>query len=236
MVSERDLQLFTINGLRHRCAVESQRFFHHQPHEPAYCMELFRRAVVQRNELAWEGLYQQYLPLVEGWVRRHALFAVSQETAEYWVNRAFEKMWTAVSSEKFAHFADLAALLRYLQLCVHSVLVDEARRQEETLLLDDVPETAVSLTDNAVETTSVEANVFNRLSRHQFWHWIITRLHTTQEQELIYAYFVLALKPRDIVSQFPHAFPDIQEVYRLKENVLARLRRDTELHTWLKEF
>ena len=43
---------------------------------------------------------------------------------------------------------------------------------------------------------------------------------------MVYGYFVLALKPRELCDPYPHTFRNVQHVYRVKENVLARLRRD----------
>ena len=50
---------------------------------------------------------------------------------------------------------------------------------------------------------------------------------------MVYGSFVLALKPRELYAQFRETFRDVKEVYRVKENVLARLRRDAELQEFL---
>jgi hypothetical protein len=49
----------------------------------------------------------------------------------------------------------------------------------------------------------------------------------------VYGSFVLALKPRELYAQFREAVRDVNEVYRVKENVLARLRRDAEFEQLL---
>jgi hypothetical protein len=43
----------------------------------------------------------------------------------------------------------------------------------------------------------------------------------------------LALKPREIYTRSGGLFDNVKEVYRVKENVLARLRRDAELKEFL---
>jgi hypothetical protein len=45
----------------------------------------------------------------------------------------------------------------------------------------------------------------------------------------VYGSFVLALKPRELAARYPEMFDDVRQVYRIKENVLARLGRDAEL-------
>ncbi|MCA9970644.1 MAG: sigma-70 family RNA polymerase sigma factor [Anaerolineales bacterium] len=223
------LQLLTLTGLSQRCAQESVRFSQRQDHDPRFCFELFRRAVVHRNERAWELVYRQYAPQVTRWVRRHRWFGGAHEEADYFVNRAFEKMWSALTPDKFEQFADLAALLRYLQLCVHSAITDHTRRQETAVLLPEAeegPETPVSDADSA---QSAEARVLEQLQRRALWQAIQARLNDEQERQVIYAMFVLALKPRDIPARFPAQFADVRQVYRVKENVMARLRRDDDL-------
>jgi len=54
-----------------------------------------------------------------------------------------------------------------------------------------------------------------------------------KERRVVYGSFVLALKPRELYAQFRETFRDVKEVYRVKENVLARLRRDAELQEFL---
>ena len=134
MSEQAALHQLTLAGLGHRCAQESDHFFHRRPHDPRYCYELFRRAIVERSEHAWELLYRQYQALVAGWVRRHEAYGHSGEEIHYFVNRAFEKMWSAVTPEKFANFQNLKSLLGYLATCVNSVLMDNARSAERRAL------------------------------------------------------------------------------------------------------
>ncbi len=50
----------------------------------------------------------------------------------------------------------------------------------------------------------------------------------------MYAMFVLALKPREIMDAYHTIFRDVNEIYIIKENGLARLRRDPELPYFLR--
>ena len=90
---------------------------------------LFQQAIVQRVAEAWEQIYQLYTPLVQKWVVRHPSFANTGEDVDYFVNRAFEKMWRALTPEKFANFPELKSLLAYLKMCVNSVIIDHLRAE-----------------------------------------------------------------------------------------------------------
>jgi DNA-directed RNA polymerase specialized sigma24 family protein len=159
-------------------------------------------------------------------VKRHSAFPSSGEEAQYFVNRAFEKMWAALTPDKFSGFSDLKSLLRYLQMCVHSVILDHVRvaRQPDLEVRDEL-----LAAEGETDKPAVETWALNRVHRQEFWKEIDARLRGEKEHRVVYGTFVLALKPREIYAQFQEAFRDVNEVYRVKENVLARLRRDTEL-------
>jgi hypothetical protein len=80
---------------------------------------------------------------------------------------------------------------------------------------------------------TVESRALDHVHRQEFWDRIDARLRNEKERRVVYGSFVLALKPRELYAQFREAFRDVNEVYRVKENVLARLRRDTELQKLL---
>jgi hypothetical protein len=227
---EIDLQALTLAGVAHRCAQESDLFFKRQSYDPAFCFELFRRAILERNQLAWSSLYTQYRPLVASWVERHSSFATTGEETQYFVNRAFEQMWSALNAEKFARFPDLKALLRYLQMCVHSSIIDSVRGSKtmQGELLDPDGDQGPAGPDVAEEALS-------ELHGRELWAWIDTQLNDEKERLVLFGSFALALKPREIYTRYARSFRDVAEVYRVKENVLARLRRAPELRKFVED-
>jgi hypothetical protein len=216
----------SIAGLTHRCAQETHRFFQRQAYDPAYCHELFRRAVVENNQEAHTCIYVQYEPLVSGWVERHPSFPVSGEEVQYFVNRAFEKLWRVLTPEKFARFAELRALLSYLKMCTHSVIVDSARARHHVFVDEEPDQVLASL---ASRQEDVESNAIRRAQQQAFWQLIDARLNDEKERIVVYGSFVLALKPRDLYQQYGQLFADVKEIYRTKQNVMERLRRDESL-------
>ena len=230
MSHQTDLRVLTLAGIAHRCARETELFFQRQSYDPQYCFELFRRAIVERDQRAWELVYAQYRPLVAGWVERHSSFPATGEEIQYFINRAFEKMWAALTRDKFSHFSNLKSLLRYLQMCVHSVILDQVRVAEQSVVGVQAEELAA---EGRAKSPLVEDQALDRVHRQEFWEEINARLCNEKERRVVYGSFVLALKPRELYAQFRETFCDVNEVYRVKENVLARLRRDAELQEFL---
>lgn len=212
----------SLGQLVQHCSAQSERYFQRQDSDPRYCYELLRRAIFDRNQQAWTMFYNQYRPLVASWVLRHPAFVQSGEEAQFFVNCAYEKFWAAMSPAKFEHFADLKSLLRYLQTCVHSVIVDQIRQHEHRSL---------PLTMEAPQAGS--GGALDKASREEFWRWLEARLHNEKERRVVYGSFFLELKPRELYAEFRQLFRDVGEVHRVKENVLARLRRDPDLRAYL---
>ena len=226
MPDQIDLHVLALASIAHRCTRETEAFFQRQAHDPAYCYELFRRAIVDRCQPAWDVIYAQYRPLVAGWVERHPAFAFSGEEVQFFVNRAFEKMWAALDSSKFARFPNLKSLLRYLQMCVHSTIVDQSRKAEQAVASVQVE----SLSDrSAADGPRHDDPALAGVYRQEFWQQINGRLNDERERRVVYGSFVLGLKPREVHARYQDTFNGVKDVYRVKENVLARLRRDAEL-------
>jgi DNA-directed RNA polymerase specialized sigma24 family protein len=229
-----DLPRLGLGWLRQRCAQESARFFRRQEHDPRFCYELFRRALSQGDPAAWEAVFEQYRTLVAGWVERHSLSASLDETAEFFVNRAFEKLFIAIPPERFAAFPDLRSLLRYLQMCVHSAITDAGRAraaaahiQPEVERPDEDQEQALERLPDPAPTP--EAATLQRAGADGLWSELAARLKSEQERCVLYASYVLDLKPAEICEQYPRLFSDPRQVYQVKDNLLARLRRDDGL-------
>lgn len=224
--------MLTLTELVHQCTQETERYFQGQINDPHYCFELFRRAIVEHDQAAWEAIHAQYQALVAGWVKRHRSFETSGEEVQYFVNRAFEKIWVALTPNRFGHFLDLGALLRYLKMCVHSVITDYNRSHDQADVFDPTGESGAEKSEPG---PTVEDQGLDEADRRKFWDWIGARLHNENERRVVYGSFVLSLKPREIYAQFPEMFHDVGEVYRIKQNVLARLRRDPDFNQFVGE-
>ncbi|HMQ31141.1 MAG TPA: sigma-70 family RNA polymerase sigma factor [Chloroflexaceae bacterium] len=223
-----DLARMDLASLVRCCAAESERFYRGQQHDTCYSYELFRRALVERDEAAWEQLYRHYSGLVEGWIRRSGAFVSSGESSEYFVVGAFTKFWRAITPERFASFPSLASLLQYLQLCATSVVIDSVRAQSWSEML---PEETIS--PNHGPQTSPDEEAVSRVDREEFWRFINEQLNGEVERVVVYCSFVLGLTPRAIFARRGELFSSVNDVYNVKRNVLGRLSRNQQLRQML---
>jgi len=215
-----------VNELARCCAEETNKFLKQNVSNDRYCLELFRRAIVKRDEDAWACIYQQYAPLVLTWVTQHqsAATVLGQDGSGPLVNAAFAKFSQALTPAKMQNFDSLAAILKYLKMCVHSVVADEvrarqARQYEETLELMEHEPASDDPADDVVASISAQS----------LWQVIQEELNSEDERVLIYLAYVQGMKPSEISNQHRKLFPTVDDVYRIKRNVLERLRRNRRL-------
>jgi hypothetical protein len=228
MSHEVNLQHLGNDDLASLCAQETNLYFKHQNYDTRYCFELFRRAIEERSKAAWESICVQYQKLVTGWVIQHYAFAATREEAEYFVNGAFGKISGTLTADKFGKFSDLGYLLRYLKMCVHSVIMDYNRTVDYTALYD-----WDEATEEESEDLSPEEQAIDHSDQQSLWELIRSRLHDDKERAVIEGSFVFDLKPQEIYEHFRGVFIDVDEVYRVKQNVISRLRRDSDLRKLL---
>jgi len=227
-----DISSLDLEEIARSCIQESERYFRGRANDPRFCFELFRRAFVKHDQTAWEHLYRIYQPLIYKWINSHPAFEDSREEVDYFANRTFDKVWSSITPAKFSNFKELNALLSYIKMCVGSVILDHIRTKEKMDLeaLEDTDTGGLHTTDSAVEN-----QVIDLLGAKELWQRIKACLSDRQEYIVVYACFVLDLKPREILLQFPGVYADIGEVYRNKENVMDKLRRNSELTKLLGE-
>jgi len=222
--SAMDLSRMELGALMRSCAVESRLFYSHQDYDPRFAYELFRRALVERSEDAWEHIYQHYFQLVEHWVRRTGAFTVSGETSDFFVTAAFTRFWRAIPPERFGSFPSLASLLNYLRRCASCVVIDSARAHSYA---DVLPEECINWNNQKLSHADEEAT--ERVHRAEFWQLINGLLQNEAERVIVRNSFLLGMKPGDIFAERGDLFSDVAEVYSIKRNILVRLRRSPEL-------
>jgi RNA polymerase sigma factor (sigma-70 family) len=221
----------SINELARCCSEETTKFLKQNVSNDRYCLELFRRAITKRDDDAWICIYQQYSPLVLTWVNQHqsATPLLGQEGSAPLVNAAFAKFSQALTPAKMDNFDSLAAVLKYLKMCVHSVVADEVRARQARQY-----EEALELIEHEPATDDPADSVVSNLSAQGLWQVIQEELNGEDERVLIYLAYIHGMKPSEISSQNRRLFPTVDDVYRIKRNVLERLRRNRRLQTMFK--
>ena len=221
-----------VSDLARQLAAETRLFLNGEASDDLPGLALFTVAITERHQgstradNAWAAIYQQYEPLVLTWVNQHqsATTLLGQDGSAPLVNAAFAKFAQAMAPAKMGNFDSLAAVLQYLKTCVHSVIADEvrsrqARHYEETLELIEHEPAADDPADDVVSNITAQS----------LWEVLQEELNGDAERLLIYLAYVQGMKPGEISSRHNGLFPAVEDVYRVKRNVLERLRRNRRL-------
>jgi DNA-directed RNA polymerase specialized sigma24 family protein len=216
-----------IEELAQYCRRETGNYMTDHLLNDIYRLELFRRAIFDQDQAAWQAIYVEYQALVSFWIKQHSHFDSVREEARFLVNEVFARFWYTVSlhKDKF-QFNALAPLLSYLKACVHSVIQDEWRRQRrrprDDLIWGEISEILPDAPPS-LEARAIDQVVLDALTRA-----ITSRLQGEEEKVVAALSWTYGLRPSEIQARRPDLFPDVRRVYQVKRNILNRLQRDRE--------
>jgi DNA-directed RNA polymerase specialized sigma24 family protein len=221
---EKPYQEMSLPELMDHCRREMEHYTQRRPYDDQYCLEIFRRAMLQNDALAWDAVYCHFKPTLMNWFRRHPNRQSARhfDTEENYVARTIERFWLAAVHNGELKFGTTAAALRYLHACLNGAILDtlrfHSRSQEQPLPEPNLPnEPVAEEPDNG----------------HEVWTVLRSMLPDERERRLAYLLFHCGLKPREIIQHCPQEFSSVQEIYRLHRNIIDRLQRKREQIRWL---
>lgn len=179
--------------------------------------ELFRRAIVEGDEWAWEVGIRRYRAMLIVWARRCAASSAIIECCEDIADQAIARAWAALSPARFEQFPTIAALLAYLKVCVTTAVADYARREQSTERL--------VLAIEAADVATPEQIVLAQCEKEEVWGIVGAIVQCEQERVVLVESLVNGLPPRAILAGYPNLFDDVSAVYAAKRNLFERLRR-----------
>ena len=226
MPYETSPQLMSVEDLAEKCAQETEHYRWNQTTDTQYCFELFRRAIVNHDQAAWDRIVAQYRWQVERWVRRYPEFLPSREEEQDFVFEAFGRFWKYFTPDKLNKSKNLAAVLSYLHTCVNGSVLDFRRKMQQRQLEQGEGDEERDYPDHDQVPEDIH-------QKEEFWQLVKKRLKDEKEYTIVYASFSLTISPREILDEYPGVFHDIDEIYQCKSNLLARLSRDPELKKFL---
>ena len=194
-----------------------------EPSNDQYSLEIFRRAMLEGDNAAWTLLEDRFKDFLLSSFRRHPKSETASrlDSPENYVARAFARFWLATVHNRQLEFTTLAAALHYLRVCLNSTIVDTLRayaRPREVAL----PETDFGW-EPAAEYHDDDSDL---------WEVLSGILPNERERRLAYLLYYCNLKPREIVRVCPQEFSEVEEIYRLRRNIMERAQRSVDQIRW----
>jgi hypothetical protein len=212
--SDSSLRTLSVPELAEHCLSEVNAYGRGESSDARYCVELFRRATVQRDAVARGAVEQCFHETILGWLQSHPQreAACRLESEEHYVAQAFARFWQETAKGEELAGQTLATALRFLRASLHGALLDALRASSRSKRMP-LPEPADP------GAPHVQGHDEGRV----VWEAIQRLLPDEREQRAAYLLFSCGLKPREIVRCCPEAFSDVQELSRLRRNLMERL-------------
>jgi hypothetical protein len=209
----------SIAALTERCMKELQNYGQGAPSDDRFGMELFYRALMQRNALAWEAVQHCFNDIMCRWIRNHPLrdVACRYDSEENYVALGFGRFWQAMVGKQNSSFQSLGAAMKYLRACLHASVIDTLRTYSRARVVG-LPEPG----------GAGEPSCEDEYDSGELWQVISHLLPDARERRVAHLLYHCGLKPRAIVHFCYEEFHDVREIYNIRRNIVDRLRRNAD--------
>ena len=214
MEARTDIEELNVPQLAERCRQEAARSRRNLPYDPRYCFELFRRALGKGDQAAWEAINAQYRNLIRHWTG-------NPHNAEDLIQETLARFSQKITPEQLRNYPTLGHLLSYMKITAKNLVIDRQRRDERERRALDAWLAEVE--------RRMPPDLDAHLDRESLMAYIRSRLNDPEEDLVFTLTFDFDLAPLEIAVRHPERFPTAEDVYRVKERFLRRLRRDPRL-------
>jgi hypothetical protein len=156
-------------------------------------------------------------------VYHHPYFPSLDMPADYYVADCMSHFFLTMQGRLFERFQSVPAILRYWQKCVHTILLNEARKKRvATVPIEDM------------EKQPDEAGLDERLVQTAIWQRVEMLLPANQDRLLAHLVFVQGLKPKQIVAHYSALWAETNEVRVDRQRITRCLVGDATLRQLLR--
>jgi hypothetical protein len=221
------VEFLPCESLSQQCSEQVSRYRRGESCDDSFTFELFRRAVVKRDERAWLSLHAIFNDQMQAWCR---LTSCDRSLdADDLASVAWERFWLYFTPAKLDAANGAPGILRYLKMCARSATIDAARAQLQTVSLDLSP---VEEADRDPSPADAHADADRR---GRFWAIVNGTLRDDSERVLAHLVYERGLKSSEVQARHSDLFPTVGDVYRVTRNVLDRLKRNRALLDWFTD-
>lgn len=202
------------------CRDELKHARHREGSEGQHCLELLRRALVEETDEAWYIVEQCFNETIRYWIHTHPYrdVVLLRDSEENYLAQTYTRFWYAMREQHLA-FTSLYAALSYLRATLSGVVMDTLRSYLRTRSRE-VPLPEPGLCDELWTEETLESQ--------SLWESLQKLLVNERERRLFSLLYYCGLKPREVVTHCPGEFTDVQEIYYVNANMIARFRRNRE--------
>jgi hypothetical protein len=199
------------------------RYHKRQQSDPAYCIELFRRALQGKQEEAWERLLDGCIAdFLRAKLYRHVCWRLARKYQEekFYVVESFTRLWRSNVGHPL-RLESLGGLLSLLYQCLHCAILEELRfwTPPDSRGKKSMPQPA-----QIEPMTEADPTAENAIRRELLLE-VRACARTDRERRIFALRWEQGYTPQAIVEIWPQDFPETREISQVLQNILARYYR-----------
>jgi hypothetical protein len=186
-----------------------------------YWLDMFHHALKENDQRAQRRLQEKFSAILLHWIHDHPKsdLACQLHSDEYYIIETFRRFWHSLRKQQGFDLASMADVLSHLHVSMNGVILDILRNYSRP---QEVPLTSTGI---AGEVKSNEND-----HSHEIWELIEGNLSNSRERRIAYLLFHCALKPGEIVDSFPNEFSNVNEISRIRRNIMDLLTRGDQIY------
>ena len=208
-----------LNELARRCQQENDIYRRTGNSDPSYCLQLFRLALAEKQEGAWEKIVECYTPELRNRFFAHPWALLLREYQDDILIMAFERFLERNEKEPL-RVTSLGEILNYLHSCLYTAILlckrDKDRQRLTIGTLDDFADTPGP--DSTGESLDM-------LEAKEVWKRVASCTDTALEERVMHLWLVQDYSAPEIVRYLSADNLTREKVHQIVEKVYRRYRK-----------
>src|SRR5450755_2683517 len=186
-----------------QCPRESQVSRCGEPADETSILGLLRCAVADGDRESRARVAQYLSNIVRPWLDGHPGWETvcRGKSEDYFVEQALEQFWQVTTAPECMTLTEVFVCLR---ICLNGAILEAVRADARSRLV------------------SGEFSMENVQNPQEIWKFLQRISPSAREQRLVYLLYHCGLKPGEIVRMYPQEWSNVQEIARLRRDILVR--------------
>lgn len=208
-----------LNELARRCQQENDAYRRNGSSDPSYGLQLFRLALAEKREEAWEKIIECYTPDLRNRFFAHRWAPLLREYQDDILMMTFERFMERNEKEPL-QITSLGAILNYLHCCLYTAILlckrDKDRQRVMAGTIDDFVD--IPGPDPTEESLAM-------LEAKEVWKRVAGCADNPLEERVMHLWLVQDYSAPEIVRYLPGDNLTREKIHQVVEKVFRRYRK-----------
>jgi hypothetical protein len=213
------MQQEELNELARRCQQENDTYRRTGSSDPSYCLKLFRMALEEDREDAWEKIIECYIPNLRNKFYAHPSASLLREYQDDIIMMTFERILEQ-HKKKPLQVTSLGAMLNYLYACFYTAILLSKRDKDKERLVAGTLDDFVGIPGPDPTEASLDTS-----GAREIWKRVKSCTNDVSDERVMYLWLVQDSTAPEIVRYLPGDNLTREKVHQIVERVFRRYRK-----------